>query len=873
MRPTAFGKAALVALLVFLPAGARADFDDAVRAHEAGDYATAYAEWLPLAERGDPAAERNIGHLYRMGWSVPQDFEEAAKWYRRAAEKGFARAQANLANMYLRGQGVERNHTMAVEWFRRAGLQGHAVAQYNLGLMYENGLGVEHSDAKAMGWYHLASRTGHRRASDKLALLIAKSTSELGTLVEAPVAETTAAVAETTEDIAALGEAAGAAAQPVEPVEGVARQPIEPAEVVELGPVEPLETTPVEPNEVAVTKPGIVVQAAEPEGPRRDPVEVVLDERAPDRDVEAALEMANIEPAAGADVATPQAEIVAMAPAEGTEVAASATDQEARGFDASASDLVPTTAPATASADAGAVAPGVEDEPSFFGAFLSALKGQRQREGEELVDADPFEAAPVAEDIAGSETTAPREVAESDAGGAGATVDGADPTEEAREGLDEPNVEPEIARPSPIERVGAVDEAPLATVAALIAVEPEVATEVEEVVEMSPAEPDEPGPEAPATAGSADRAGADELDEDDVAEDDGAAEEEERSFVVALLDALKGESRREREARAEAAQPAVASDDEGSATEEMVAASDAASPPGETELEPMGHEEDEGLAAPRVDARELADLARDAQRGEAQTAPVPPVDDATTDAERPTNVDEDAGIVPAAGELPIDWVVSEAPTFGDLTADEGPSETVEAAIDGAEAEEHEDAADADEGGQIAAVTATEEGTGETAEPPIDWDETGEPNEAAAGVTEPPPPVPPVEVAARGDSSAAPPVVAAALGAGSDLEGLSNSERLNAGLAAYRARDYPGAVIAWLPLAERGNRMAQFYVGGLYLDGTGLPPSRVWAHVFWTLAAEQGQEAADQLLAVLTADMLPVERAEARDLVAAWRPRR
>ena len=247
MRPRAFGKVALVALLVSLPAGARAGFAEAVRAYEAGDYATAFAEWLPLAEGGDPAAERNIGHLYRMGWSVPQDFEEAADWYQRAAEKGFARAQANLANMYLRGQGRARDYAMAVEWFRRAALQGHAVAQYNLGLMYENGLGAEQSDAKAMGWYHLASRTGHRRAEDKLALLIAKSTSELG----APL-----------EDLAA--------SEPLEPVEVA-----EPAEVAE-----PLQ----------------VAEAPAMEGPRREPVEVVLDEREPDPDAAAGLEMAVMAP-------------------------------------------------------------------------------------------------------------------------------------------------------------------------------------------------------------------------------------------------------------------------------------------------------------------------------------------------------------------------------------------------------------------------------------------------------------------------------------------------------------------------------------------------------------------------------------------------
>ena len=171
-----------------------------------------------------------------------------------------------------------------------------------------------------------------------------------------------------------------------------------------------------------------------------------------------------------------------------------------------------------------------------------------------------------------------------------------------------------------------------------------------------------------------------------------------------------------------------------------------------------------------------------------------------------------------------------------------------------------------------AATGAEEGEATGAESRIDWREAGEPRMAAVDQTAPAEPGPPVEVAARADSDAALPVVTTALGAAADLDGLSDTERMSAGLAAYRARDYTGAVTAWLPLAERGDRMAQFYVGGLYIDGTGLPASRVWAHVFWTLAAEQGQETAAGLLAVLTADMLPVERAEARDLAAAWRPR-
>ena len=56
---------------------------------------------------GDPAAQRNLAHLYRMGLGVAQDFGQAVPWCRLAAESGLAGAQANLAIMYLRGQRVE----------------------------------------------------------------------------------------------------------------------------------------------------------------------------------------------------------------------------------------------------------------------------------------------------------------------------------------------------------------------------------------------------------------------------------------------------------------------------------------------------------------------------------------------------------------------------------------------------------------------------------------------------------------------------------------------------------------------------------------------------------------------------------------------
>ncbi|MBT3396634.1 MAG: hypothetical protein HN423_05595, partial [Alphaproteobacteria bacterium] len=49
---------------------ANADFAAGVVAYEAGDFAAAFEQWLPEAEAGNDAAQRNIGLLYQSGQGV-----------------------------------------------------------------------------------------------------------------------------------------------------------------------------------------------------------------------------------------------------------------------------------------------------------------------------------------------------------------------------------------------------------------------------------------------------------------------------------------------------------------------------------------------------------------------------------------------------------------------------------------------------------------------------------------------------------------------------------------------------------------------------------------------------------------------------------
>ena len=72
------------------------------------------------AELGDIKAQRDLGSIYGVGQDVPQDYAEAAKWYRLAAEQGDAGGQHNLGLMYADGEGVPEDDTEAVRWLRLA---------------------------------------------------------------------------------------------------------------------------------------------------------------------------------------------------------------------------------------------------------------------------------------------------------------------------------------------------------------------------------------------------------------------------------------------------------------------------------------------------------------------------------------------------------------------------------------------------------------------------------------------------------------------------------------------------------------------------------------------------------------------------------
>jgi TPR repeat protein len=163
----------VLALLAPLPAKAQ-DFEKGLAAYKRSDYATALAEWGPLARREHAAAQYHLGLMYEKGNGVRQSFSEAATWYRIAGKQGHGAAQYRLGFLYDTGQGVSQDYAKAVTWYRKAAEQGSAPARINLGGMYGTGRGVPQNHAEAVKWYWKAAEQGDATAQYNLGFMYAK---------------------------------------------------------------------------------------------------------------------------------------------------------------------------------------------------------------------------------------------------------------------------------------------------------------------------------------------------------------------------------------------------------------------------------------------------------------------------------------------------------------------------------------------------------------------------------------------------------------------------------------------------------------------------------------------------------------------------
>lgn len=149
-------------LLALLAVPASADGVAGLKAYEAGDYATAFKEFMPLAETGQAPAQAAIGHMYLNGQGVPQDVNQAAIWLEKAAEGGNARARYQIGNMYAGGMGVPVDEMKASYYLLKAANQNMAVAQLAMAQRFYHGQGVPKDMVQSFLYAALSAKQGNQ---------------------------------------------------------------------------------------------------------------------------------------------------------------------------------------------------------------------------------------------------------------------------------------------------------------------------------------------------------------------------------------------------------------------------------------------------------------------------------------------------------------------------------------------------------------------------------------------------------------------------------------------------------------------------------------------------------------------------------------
>jgi TPR repeat protein len=90
-------------------------------------------------------------------------------------------------------------------------------------------------------------------------------------------------------------------------------------------------------------------------------------------------------------------------------------------------------------------------------------------------------------------------------------------------------------------------------------------------------------------------------------------------------------------------------------------------------------------------------------------------------------------------------------------------------------------------------------------------------------------------------------------------------------AAFRKGDYATALRLFRPLADQGYAPAQYILGVQYALGQGVPKDFVRVHMWFNLAAAQGDKGAVLARDAIAQGMTPAQIAEAQKLAREWKP--
>lgn len=158
----------IVAILIVAgPHAAMADpIAEAVKAKRAGDFARAVQILRPLAEKGDPRAQYELGNMYEYGDTpskahITEQMKVARKWYERSAAQNYKPGKRALG-LYLINRGIDamRGYRILLALAEAGDARAQAILGYHLAeqakIDYPQRLRIPGTGAEGLAWLHKA---------------------------------------------------------------------------------------------------------------------------------------------------------------------------------------------------------------------------------------------------------------------------------------------------------------------------------------------------------------------------------------------------------------------------------------------------------------------------------------------------------------------------------------------------------------------------------------------------------------------------------------------------------------------------------------------------------------------------------------------
>lgn len=150
----------LAGLLAAGHAGAQGDLKEGALAYSRGDLPGAARQLRPLAESGNPVAQRLLGVALANAKPPLFNLAEGESWLAKSAAQGDVAAMRDLGQLNMFAK-TPPDRTAAEKWLLSAANRGDAESQHLLAIFHLDARGADRKAAEAWKWLLLASQRGH----------------------------------------------------------------------------------------------------------------------------------------------------------------------------------------------------------------------------------------------------------------------------------------------------------------------------------------------------------------------------------------------------------------------------------------------------------------------------------------------------------------------------------------------------------------------------------------------------------------------------------------------------------------------------------------------------------------------------------------